>query len=93
MFVEDIIAGAILVLALAFTALAAASYARTREPKLAPVLAVLLVLAVKNVLVILDALWGTFGGALGGYTFFAIDIAGAVCLLAVRLWPRGGKDR
>ena len=88
-FYEDVIAGALIAASAFFLALALGSYARSRVGKLVPVSVVLAVMLVKNVLVVLDALWGVLGGSLSGWLHFLADAALLSALVAVALVRRG----
>jgi hypothetical protein len=83
MFLEDVLAGALLAVAGFFLALSIASYLRSRVERLVPVIILLLVIFAKNLLVLLDALWDVLGGSLGGYYHFAVDLLLFIVLLAL----------
>ena len=90
MFIEDIIAGALLVAAAFFLVLSLASYSRSRVPGLLAAAAIFLTILLKNAMVVLDALYGTLGGALVGYYHFIIDAICALALLLMRPGRGGG---
>ncbi len=90
MFLEDVIAGALLIIAGFFFLLSLASFRRSAVGKLVLVMALLLVMAVKNGLVIMDVVHGTFGGVFSGYIHFIFDLIVLAALVAVKFSGREG---
>ena len=90
MFLEDVVTGALLAVAGSFLILSIASYIRSRVERLIPVILLLIVIVLKNLLVLLDALWDVLGGSLGGYYHFAVDLLLVIVLLALVRQGREG---
>ena len=90
MFLEDVVAGALAVMAAFFFVLSIASYRRSGVKGLLMVSAVLLLVVLKNVFVIADTLWETFGGVFSCYLHFLLDVFLLVVLLALSFKGREG---
>ena len=90
MFFEDVIAGALLVMAGFLFFLSLASYRRSGVSKLVPVMVLLPLVVVKNLLFVLDAVYETLGGVFPEYLHFIFDIIVLAALVAVRFSGREG---